>query len=75
MKTPSPDAVLTSLAGNMCSTQVFLSVLCAAIASPSWSKVAIIQPNKVDRPITRPPLKQSFFDTRYERPIPPALLT
>jgi len=69
------DTLFTNLAGNMCSTPVFLIVLCAAIASVDWcgdqdqyqrSHAESSQPVKPQRS-----LKQSFFDTRYEPPPAP----
>ncbi len=69
------DSVLTGLAGNMCSTPVFLSVLCAAIASVDWDRCKeVIQRSKVEsiEPVKQQPsLKQSFFYTRYGPPKPP----
>ena len=48
MKGDFHDSLLTSLAGNMCSTPVFLVVLCASIAAVSWDrdrgKEEVVQP-------------------------------
>ena len=79
MKGEFTDSLMTSLAGNMCTTPVLLAVLCVAIASPNWEVLGLksdldSEPVEIETPQEQPPPK-GFFDISFGPPVPVSEMT
>ena len=79
MKGEFTDSLMTSLAGNMCTTPVLLAVLCVAIASPNWEVLGFksdldSEPVEIETPQEQPPPK-GFFDISFGPPVPVSEMT
>ena len=77
MKGEFSDSMMTSLAGNMCTTPVLLAVLCVAIAAPNWEVFGFksdLDSEPVETPQEQPPPK-GFFDISFGPPVPVSEMT